>query len=729
MKQERATLPTPTSSNSFWHSEPNKFLIGHRTTEDLPAEADIVIVGSGITGTSAARYLAEDKRADGKTIVMLEAREACWGATGRNGGHCQPLLFDRSSEVAEFELKNVAAVRSYVKDNNVPCEWRDVTGCRTFWTEAALKEAENAIEILRKMAPEIAKRVTVIKDKEELRKHRVSPDCLGASLSEGAASLWPYKLVTFILEKLVKDGRVNLQTNTPVTEVVSSEGKHTLHTPRGTISSKTVILATNGYTSALLPHFADLIVPCRGEMSALFPPEGSTILPNSYGMVGALGQPANNDDYLIQRPFEGVPNPAGHLMFGGGRGAGDYPSIGISDDSIIDEGAAAYLRSALLKVLELDGQTEGLKELKAAAQWTGIMGYSRDDHPWVGKVPDRDGLWLCGGYTGHGMPNGTLCGKVVVDMLLAEIDGQELGAVQTEMVQKGHIPKSYILTKERIEKARKMLTVQQQDEQGVHMNGILTQLIMEKTNPLPSKFAVVLFPGFQLLDVAGPLDAFNMLAYSHTISLYTLASSLSPVSTHNSDQEKQGSLISTSLAPTHTFDTAPNDIEVLLIPGGLGARGPGSEERMKPVVEYLKKLDMSGKGTLKWVLTVCTGSEILARTGVLDGRKATTNKRAFNTVCLFLLISFFISQQIERADADPQVKATHTKVDWVAKARWVVDGHIWTSSGISAGTDLAFAWIAEVFGEEEAQQLVDRSEYERNVDAGNDRYAERWGAV
>ena len=83
MKHERATLPTPTSTNSFWHSEPNAFLIGHRTTEDLPAEADIVIVGSGITGTSAASYLAEDARANGKSIVVLEAREACWGATGR----------------------------------------------------------------------------------------------------------------------------------------------------------------------------------------------------------------------------------------------------------------------------------------------------------------------------------------------------------------------------------------------------------------------------------------------------------------------------------------------------------------------------------------------------------------------------------------------------------------------------------------------------------------------
>lgn len=370
-------------------------------------------------------------------------------------------------------MKNVEAVRSYIQKNNVPCEWRDVTGCRTFWTEEVMKEAEKEITHLKSIAPELAKHVTIVKDKEELKKQRVSPDCVGATLTVGAASLWPYKLVTFTLEKLVKDGHLNLQTNTPVTDITSSDGKHTLHTERGNISAKTVILATNGYTSAILPQFADLIVPVRGEMSALFPPKNSTLLPNSYGMVAALGQPSNNDDYLVQRPFDGVPNPRGHLMFGGGRGAG-LPSIGVSDDSIVDEGAAAYLRGALLKVLELDGETEDLKELEAAAQWTGIMGYSRDDHPWVGKVPDREGLWLCGGYTGHGMPNTTLCGKAVVNMLLSEEAGEDLNTMQARMVDEGNLPRSYILTKERVEQTRaRFLTVQQQDEQGVHMNGVV----------------------------------------------------------------------------------------------------------------------------------------------------------------------------------------------------------------------------------------------------------------
>lgn len=76
-----APLPVPNPSKSFWHSEPSEFLLGHRTTKELPKYADVVIVGSGITGASAAKYLAEEH--GNWKVVMLEAREACWGATGR----------------------------------------------------------------------------------------------------------------------------------------------------------------------------------------------------------------------------------------------------------------------------------------------------------------------------------------------------------------------------------------------------------------------------------------------------------------------------------------------------------------------------------------------------------------------------------------------------------------------------------------------------------------------
>jgi lysine/ornithine N-monooxygenase len=80
---ERASLPTPNSTKSFWHSEPSKVLLGHRTTPSLPLKADIVIIGSGISGASAALHLREELNSKDLNVVMLEAREACWGATGR----------------------------------------------------------------------------------------------------------------------------------------------------------------------------------------------------------------------------------------------------------------------------------------------------------------------------------------------------------------------------------------------------------------------------------------------------------------------------------------------------------------------------------------------------------------------------------------------------------------------------------------------------------------------
>jgi ribulose 1,5-bisphosphate synthetase/thiazole synthase len=82
-KSGQATLPTPNSTSSFWHTETSKILLGHRTSDHLPAKADIVIIGSGISGAFAAHYLAEADHEKDVDVVMLEAREACWGATGR----------------------------------------------------------------------------------------------------------------------------------------------------------------------------------------------------------------------------------------------------------------------------------------------------------------------------------------------------------------------------------------------------------------------------------------------------------------------------------------------------------------------------------------------------------------------------------------------------------------------------------------------------------------------
>ena len=79
----RSPLPSAKSTNSYWHKEPSKVLLGHRTSEDLPKEVDVVVIGSGISGTFAAWQLLKEGNGKIGSVLMLEAREACWGATGR----------------------------------------------------------------------------------------------------------------------------------------------------------------------------------------------------------------------------------------------------------------------------------------------------------------------------------------------------------------------------------------------------------------------------------------------------------------------------------------------------------------------------------------------------------------------------------------------------------------------------------------------------------------------
>lgn len=95
LREGQAELPSTNSTQSFWHQEPSPILTGHRTTSDLPSDADVVVVGSGITGAFAARELVRA----GRSVVMLEAREACWGATGRVsfGSEFLIILFIASS--------------------------------------------------------------------------------------------------------------------------------------------------------------------------------------------------------------------------------------------------------------------------------------------------------------------------------------------------------------------------------------------------------------------------------------------------------------------------------------------------------------------------------------------------------------------------------------------------------------------------------------------------------
>lgn len=92
------TLPRDNPTVSYWQDPPDAEIADLRSTLELPSTADVVIIGSGITGAAVAWGLLQDEGGDGTegikpSVVMLEARQTCSGATGRNGMRCSPCLF------------------------------------------------------------------------------------------------------------------------------------------------------------------------------------------------------------------------------------------------------------------------------------------------------------------------------------------------------------------------------------------------------------------------------------------------------------------------------------------------------------------------------------------------------------------------------------------------------------------------------------------------------------
>ncbi|MFY9924451.1 MAG: DJ-1/PfpI family protein [Opitutaceae bacterium] len=198
--------------------------------------------------------------------------------------------------------------------------------------------------------------------------------------------------------------------------------------------------------------------------------------------------------------------------------------------------------------------------------------------------------------------------------------------------------------------------------------------------PAPLKVGAVLFEGFELLDVFGPLEMFGLLEPASEISMLAAEP--------GSIRSNQGPRCLADLA---LGDCAP--LDVLLVPGGIGTR------RLLSDPAFLGSLTRAA-ASARIVASVCTGSALLAMAGLLDGRRATTNKRVFKLLTPLA-----------------------PKVQWVAEARWVEDGRFFTSSGVSAGMDMALALISHLVGREASLRVASRAEYQWHEDKEWDPFA------
>ncbi len=198
----------------------------------------------------------------------------------------------------------------------------------------------------------------------------------------------------------------------------------------------------------------------------------------------------------------------------------------------------------------------------------------------------------------------------------------------------------------------------------------------------------VMFDQYELLDFYGPLQLFGGMR--NELEIITLA-------------EREGAVTASSASQVQgyadcSFKDCPK-LDIILVPGGFGTRAMAKDEG------FLHWLRTKAEET-EIVASVCTGALLLACAGLLDGRRATTNKLCW-----------------------AEITGYAPRVNWMRQARWVDDGKFVTASGVSAGMDMALALIERIWGAERREQIRIGAEYDWHSDPNWDPFAKVHGLV
>jgi glycine/D-amino acid oxidase-like deaminating enzyme len=359
---------------SYWLAEPHEPL--PRVT--LAGPPDVAVVGGGITGCSCALALAEA----GLGVRLYDAREIAGGASGRNGG---------------FALRGAAAPYPVL----VESLGRELAAGLWRWTERAVDDlAAIAGDAFRRtgslrLAADDEEREELGQEFEALRadafevewREELAPPLEGrypaAIFHPADGVVQPARLVRRLAARAAEAG-VEIREHTRVGSAAETE-------------AEVVVVATDGYPSGLLGSLEGLIVPTRGQVIATEPVAERYFEIPHYGRHGF--------DYWHQ-------TSDGRIVAGGFR------DVSLQEEFTAEEVTTAAVQEALDRFVEsLLG-----RPLRVDYRWAGIFGLVLDFLPVVGPVPGDDGLWVAGGYSGHGNALGFACGRLVAEAILGRPD-------------------------------------------------------------------------------------------------------------------------------------------------------------------------------------------------------------------------------------------------------------------------------------------------------------------
>lgn len=356
-------------TESYWLSEPS---------EPIPAPrgegpVDVAVVGAGVTGCACALALAEG----GLRVRIYEARRVAWGASGRNGG---------------FALRGGALPYHVARRQLGPERAQEL------W-----RLSERYLDRMQELAGDALRRVGSLRltDEEEVDEVRAEFEALredgfdaewvdrfdpplvdlfvGAIRHPTDGALQPARWVRRLAGRAISAGAEILEKSR-VESLEDLEAEH-------------VVIATDGYTSGLVPALDEVIRPVRGQVIVTEPFDRMLFPCPHYARHGF--------DYWQQ-------TPEGHLVLGGQR------DVSLDLEYTGEEALTDAVQGALESFAEqlLGGQP------RVAHRWSGIFGAIDDRLPLAGKLPGHDGVWVAAGYSGHGNVLGLACGELVAGAIL-----------------------------------------------------------------------------------------------------------------------------------------------------------------------------------------------------------------------------------------------------------------------------------------------------------------------
>lgn len=488
---DRARIPVgPPAANptpSYWHDLKSPFANYDDSQDGSHEPYDYVIIGSGISGTMIAYNLL--KKFPKSCVLMLEAREICSGATGRNGGHTKAASYrsylqhneelgkEEALKIARLEYDNIVETHRLAEKMKIDCETKLCNTVDIIYDKPTFEIGKMAIHALREDVKDEEKEggkmawYNIHEDVDNVGGNfhvsaKNANEAVAGAVEYLAGRVHAYRLTTGVLAECVKMG-LQLRTNTPVLAMkpekngADSVWNIVTSGAGASIVASNVILATNGYTPFLEKSLQGKIVPMRGQITAQRPGRNTTLpapLPTTFSFIYKNGY-----EYMIPRP---LPDGSQHIIIGGGLGR--LPSAGASefgtvDDTTLKPGISKYLHSSLVGYFgtknwgEISNEEESGRVVQ---EWTGIMGATADGRPFVGKVPRKmhseqnetqRHLWISAGFNGHGM---VLCLKSA-EALVKMIENDGPGGSNKELVDLSGLdwfPESFVITKERLER-------------------------------------------------------------------------------------------------------------------------------------------------------------------------------------------------------------------------------------------------------------------------------------